>query len=107
MASPAMKENVANRAVSVGTTPVLVSEEQDGITSQRYVILITNTSTGGQTITISPFQNATAGSGIVLSPGGYYADSTDSFYMPSQSRITAVSSAAGGTLSVFERVRLQ
>lgn len=96
------QELIRNTNASVSTSPVVLAEEQYG--TQRSVLLITNTSTGGQNITISPGDEAVAGKGIVISPGGYYLDSLDQGYRPTNARITAISSAAGGTVSIHERV---
>lgn len=99
-------EVVKNITITVGTTPVAVSEEQDGFTSVRSVITLTNISTAGQVISVSAGDEAVANRGIVLSPGGSYSDSMDSGYKPTQRRITAVSSGAGGSVAVHERVLL-
>ena len=97
-------EQVRNASLAVNTTPVVVSEEQYEGCAQRKVIFITNTSAGGQVITLSPDTDAVAGVGIVIGPGGFYQDSADSGYIPNQSRISAVSNLAGGTLAIHERV---
>jgi len=97
----AKEELINNFTVSVGTTSVVVSEE---CFQQRSAIIITNTSTGLHKITISLGQEATAGAGIVLNPGGVYQDNRDSGYLPSNKRIFAISDLAAGTLAVQERV---
>lgn len=96
------QELIRNAQIAVGTDQVLVSEEQ--FNTQRTVILVTNTSTGGQKITVSPSDDAVSGIGIVLQPGGFYQDSQDSGYKPTNKRIMAISSLAGGTLAVHERI---
>lgn len=73
---------------------------------QRSAVIITNTSTGGQVITLAMGQEAVAGAGIVLSVGGVYQDSRDGQYMPSNKQINAISSGAGGTVAVQERILL-
>jgi hypothetical protein len=97
-------EQIRNTLIAVGTSPVVVSEEQSEGSAKRNVIMIVNTSTGGQKITISPNADAVAGKGIVLGAGGFYQDSADSGYIPTQTRISAISDLAGGTLSVHERI---
>lgn len=102
-----MQENIRNTQIDVGTSPVVISEEQDGTTSERSVIVITNISTSTQVITISPADEAQATKGIPLNVGGWYCDSAEGGYKPTQRRITAISSAAGGSVSVHERVQLK
>lgn len=98
-------ELIRNMSQTIGTSPVVVSEELIG--QQRNVIVITNTSSGGQVITISASDEAVAGKGIVISPGGQYVDSADSGYKPTNTRITAVSNLAGGTIAIHERVLMR
>lgn len=95
-------ELIRNTKQTIGVTASLVSEEQYG--AQRSVIFIVNTSTAGQSITVTPSDEAKVGEGIVLGPGGYYQDSIDSGYKPTNARITAISSAAGGTIAIHERI---
>ena len=90
-----------NYTVAVGTTSTKVTDE---CFQQRVSLTITNTSTGGQNISIGDGEEAVVGSGIVLSPGGVYNDSMDGAYKPSNSQINAISSAAGGTIAVKERI---
>ena len=99
-----MEELIRNTTLSVGTSAVIASEEQYLDNATRSVILIINTSTGGQKISISVGDEATSGQGIVLSAGGFYQDSKDSGYLPTQKRISAISDLAGGTISIHERV---
>ena len=99
-----MMELIRNTTIAVGTDPVVVSEEQDGINAERSVLIITNISTGGDVVTISPADEAQANKGIPLSVGGWYADSKDIGYKPTNRRITAIASGATGLLSVHERI---
>lgn len=99
-----MQELIRNTSINVGTSAVVVSEEQFPPNSQRSVIFLVNTSTGGQTITITPQDEAVAGKGVPVKAGGFYQDSRDSGYLPTNARITAISDLAGGTLSIHERV---
>jgi len=93
-----------NVSVSVGTDVTEISKEMNYPTNERKVITAINTSTGGQKITISIGDEAAGSAGIVLSPGGYYHESHDAGFTPTQSRITAISDIAAGTLSIQERV---
>jgi hypothetical protein len=88
--------------VSVGTSVVELAPEVG--THVREILTITNTSPGGQIITIAFGKNAQAGVGIVLYPAGSWSESIDSAYVPSQQRVTAIANAAGGTVAVHERV---
>lgn len=92
-----------NEAATIGATASVVSVEKDNANVKRKVIVLQNTSTGGQTITISVDKEAVANEGVVLSVGGVWQDSQDGEYMPTQKVITAISSAVGGQLSIYER----
>lgn len=95
--------NNRNEALTIGTDCVRVAEAKN-TPSQRIAIYIINTSTAGQKITIAPGADAVAGRGIVISPGGYYQESADAGFIPTQDRVTAISDAIGGTISIHERV---
>jgi len=98
------QELTNNRSILVGTTSVLVSEE---CFQQRTAIIVTNTSTAGQKISIGISQEAVNGTGIVLSPGGTFQDSRDGKYLPSNQQINAISDAAGGSIAVHERIDME
>jgi len=93
-----------NQALTVGTSAVTLSEQVQYPTNERKVFSVINTSTGGQKITVSIGDEAQGAAGIVLSAGGYYHESHDAGFTPTQSRITAISDAAGGTVSIQERI---
>jgi hypothetical protein len=86
--------------LTVGTSPVEVSAETS---RQRQILVIVNTSAGGQNIAIAWGKDAVAGTGLVLKAGAVWTETIDSTYRPSNLRITACSDAAGGTLAVHER----
>ncbi len=96
------QELIRQGSLTIGTDPVLVSEEQIG--PQRSVIFLSNQSAGGQIISVSWELTPVANEGIVLGVGGFIQDSIDSGYKPNNKRIFAISSAAGGTLAYHERV---
>lgn len=48
-------------------------------------------------------QDAVSGVGITLAAGSTYVASVDAVYKPTNARITAVASAAGGSVSFYER----
>ena len=87
--------------VSVGASSVEVSPETN---TQRNVIVITNTSTGGQILPLAFGKEAASGKGIVLYPTGAWAESVDSAFRPSNARITAIADGAGGQITIHERV---
>jgi len=93
-----------NTSQTIGTSPAVVSIEKDNANGKRHSIIIINTSTLAQVITLAIDAEAQALAGIVLYPGGSWQDSRDSGYYPTQKQITAVSSAAGGTIAIQERV---
>lgn len=96
-----------NEDITIGTTALIISEGQLNNNAVREVITIQNNSSGGQTTRVSIGKQATTTTGTNLSPGGSITDSMDSGYLPSQSRITAIASAAGGTLTIYERIRIK
>jgi hypothetical protein len=95
-----IQEDTRIESVTVGATAIEISEPHP-----RKVIYIRNTSVGGQVITVTFSNNTTAvaNSGFVLSPSEYITDSISEGYLPWSGEIRAISSAAGGTLSIFER----
>lgn len=98
------QELTTNYSKTIGTTSALVSEE---CFQQRTAIIITNTSPAGQVINIAIGEEAKAGIGVQLSVGGTYQDARDGQYMPSNKQIQAISSAAGGTIAVHERISMR
>lgn len=99
-----MGELNINTQQTINATAVEISGERGNRNGIRRSIIIINTSTGGQTITIAIDSPAVANQGIVLSAGGLWSDNADGGYLPTQKQITAISSAAGGLLSIQERV---
>lgn len=99
-----MVERVRNSAVAVGTTGVIIAPEL--IIGQRTVLVITNTSTAGQTITIQTGEQAQSNlAGIILYSGGSWSESVDSAFQPSNLSFWAVSSAASGSVAIQERIK--
>lgn len=88
-------------AMTVGTSVVEVSPEPG--TRKRNTLVLTNVSTTNQIIYLAWGEDAAANKGIPLWPGGIWCESIDVAYKPSNLRITALASAAGGTLAIFER----
>jgi hypothetical protein len=97
-----MVQIIRNEQVTVGTTSTSVSAAPTA--GQRYALSIVNTSTGGQTITLSWQTQAQANAGVVLYPAGTHSESVDSAFIPLNTEIFAISSAAGGSLSIHERI---
>jgi hypothetical protein len=94
---------IRESTVSVGATSVEVSPETG--TRQRNTIVLTNTSSLNQTISLAWLGDAVVGNGIVLLAGEHHVESIDSGFIPLNSRISAIASAAGGTLAVHERLQ--
>ncbi len=92
-----------NESLTVGTTPIIASIEKFNANITRKSIIIINTSTDSQKITISIDKPAVSGQGIVLYAGGSWQDSAEDKYLPTQLLITAVSDAVGGTIAIQER----
>ena len=100
------QEQPRNVKLTIGTTSTEVSPERN---RQQEVIFrsIVNRSLGGQTITLSFGDEAKDDYGIPLAPGGFYVESKDLGYTPTNLRINASSTLAGGILSVSERVQMR
>ena len=93
-----MLENVRNQAVAVGTSPVLLSTSR-----MRQELVITNTSSAAQTITLAFGTQAAATVGIFLNPySSYYASASEGFRVYA-GEIWAIGSAVAGQVSIFER----
>lgn len=93
-----MYYDARNSLEAVGTSSVMIAPAR-----VRNEIVLTNTSTGGETITLSFGSPATANLGVVLKPFSvYYASNTTGFNVY-QGEIFAICDGAGGQLSVFER----
>lgn len=92
-------EPALNAIVAVGVTDVVVSEEKP---LGRKMYFIQNSSTGGQTITISYGIAAVANQGVPLAQGQFLYESINERYNPYGGTIHAISSLAGGQLSVVE-----
>lgn len=96
-----------NQQTTIGTSAIEVSAERANRNGTRRSIILINTSSGGQIITLAIDSPAVAGSGIVLNPGGIWSDNADGGYLPTQKQVTAISNLAGGTLAIQERVITQ
>jgi hypothetical protein len=88
--------------LAVGTSSVEVSPETG--TKQRSVLVLTNTSIGGQIISLAWGRDAVAGRGVTLLPGEHHVESIDKGFIPLNIRIAAISDVAGGTLAIHERI---
>jgi hypothetical protein len=97
-----MVENIRNATVTVQTSLTVISPPL--MAGQMNVRVFTNTSTSGQIISLSWGEEANAGQGIVLYPAGSWSESVDAKFFPSNEKVTAIASAAGGTLAVHERI---
>lgn len=89
-------------SVSVGVTSVEVSPETGS--KQRQAIVLTNTSAGGQVISLAWGRDAVAGKGITLLAGEHHVEAIDKGFIPLNARISAIADAAGGTLAIHERL---
>ena len=93
-----------NASLTIGTTAQIVSEEIQTNNLKRTIITLINSSIGGQIITIAIGDHAANNKGVPLNPGGYWQESIDAGFTPTQSFITAISDVAGGILSIQERI---
>lgn len=92
--------NSSNSTATIGTDSVVISEQKT--IGQRTRLIITNI--GATNISVSTGNSATAGSGIMLYPGGSISWERDGTFPIQQDRVFAISSAAGGTLAIYEEV---
>lgn len=92
-----------NESMTINTTALVVSKDKQNATPRESIIII-NTSTGGQKVTLAIDTEAVDGAGIVLYPGGSWQDSKETGYIPTQKLITAISDLAGGTIAIQERL---
>lgn len=88
-------------SVTVGTSVAEVFPEP---TREIAEIFIRNTSTSGQVISLGVGVSAVANSGIVLNAGDVATWSKAEGYKVPQERMSAISSAASGSLAVMYRL---
>lgn len=91
-------ENVRNDLLAIGTSNVLVSPAR-----KRSEIVITNTSTAAQNITISFGIPAVSTYGVYLLPYAVYFASNAQGFNVWEGEIYAISDGAAGQISIFER----
>jgi len=97
--------NSRNETKAVGTTSIKVSEMlQPGV---REVIVIGNVSTGGQIVTISIGRPSAANAGIPIYPGSVWSEYQDARFNPSNDEIWLIASAAAGSVSIYERIKVK
>jgi len=97
-----MAENIRNGALTIGTTSIEIIPPL--LRGQRTALTIINTSLSGQIITLNWGGAAQPLQGIVLYSGGSWSESRDAFFKPSIETVWGISSAAGGTIAIHERV---
>lgn len=94
-----MIEGSRNAQVTVGTSTQNVLKPKP-----RKVLSLRNSSTGGQVITLQIGEIAAVlNEGVVLSPGQAWTENTSEGYECWDGSVQAISTAAGGVLSIFER----
>jgi hypothetical protein len=98
-----MEEFNRNISKVVSTSSIVISEQQAGGTSERTFIAISNLGTEPVFLAIGAISQLN--SGVSISAGGVYAESQDSGFKPTQERIEAISSGAGATLAISERIK--
>ena len=94
-----------NGQLTVTTTsiPVLDNLVQG---QTRVVYVISNISTGGQIITLAFGDTAAvAGYGLTLNPGNSWTETIESTFVPTNEKTNIISSAAGATVAIYERIR--
>lgn len=96
--------NPINRSEVVGTSTVVVSEAKLNNVSERVRLVITNTSTAGQKISVAVGTDAVSGVGLVLSPGGFVAWEKQGGQPIQQNRVNVVADAVAGSVAIYEEV---
>lgn len=92
-----------NELQTIGTSATNCLPDRQSLNQKRTCFILTNSSTGGQVITISIDKTATDKAGIVLYAGGSIERTQNIIPIPQQ-KISAISDVAGATLSVYEEV---
>jgi len=91
---------ILNSKQTIGTDSVRVLPDREGLNIKRISYVLQNISTGGQNITLGTGEVLASGSGRVLYPGGSEDRTPDQY--PAQTFFTAIASAAGGILAIYE-----
>lgn len=97
-----METTFINSSQTINATAALVLPDRSSLNQRRVSYIITNT--GATNIYLAIDKEATTGAGIPLYPGGSIERSASGGYLPPQKAITAISSAVGGTISIYEEV---
>ena len=102
-----IKNKLINNANMTLTTTNNVVSDAVYFPARRVVLTITNTSTGGEKVSISIGSQAEAGKGIVLSQGAVCSFSQDGAYIPPQNEVNAIGSAATATIAIYEETEIE
>jgi hypothetical protein len=99
-------EQVINKAVTVGTSPIIIMPELYG--NVEYIELtVSNQSPAAQTIRFaSSDTDLSEGGGMFMAVGGFYSVSRSLGFPVSKKQYIAVASAAGAILYVTARMRM-
>jgi len=102
-----MQDRVINNTnKTIAATNTLISEAI--YTGQRAVLILKNTSTAGETISLGVGVEAKDGVGLVLKAGETITFSKDTGYNPTNERFNAVDDGAGtGTIAIYEEIMLK
>ena len=93
-------ENPGSAAVGQTAGDIL----QEKTTAPRSILMVVNTSTLNQTISLGFGRDAVIGSGVTLYAGQGWIESPSEGFRPSNLRISAVASAAAGAVAFYERM---
>ena len=97
-----MVSSFVNSSKTINATSDLVLEDRASLNQKRLSFIITNT--GATNIWLAIDKEAVVGAGIPLYPGGSLERVANGNVLPPQKAIHAISSAVGGTISIFEEV---
>ena len=94
-----------NANATIGVTSSVIAQ---ACFQERVLITVVNTSSAGQVVSLGIGQEAVAGAGIVLYPGGVYTENkSDKSDLITQDQLNAIADVAGATIAITERVRTE
>jgi len=92
-----------NVTQTISTSSVGIAEARNNL-NKRSVLLVRNISGNGNRASISfGLGSAVANTGVILEDGESFSDTSETTYECYQGMITAIGSAVGTILSIFER----
>ena len=98
-------KSVRNANKTIALTNTEISQSLLGRPETRVALVLKNTSTAGEVISLAIGQQAENGKGVVLNQGDAFPLSQDGAYLPPQHDINAIATVATATLSIYEELQ--